>query len=320
MSEPENKDENGAVQSEVEQPTETVNPVVEIIEPEVVVEPEAEPVVETESVPEVTPVEEVNSTEPVAVEPAVSSDANPVAMMAAKYLPKKWQYTAGAIVAVVIVLVGVTYMMEQQGRINTGMFDAVNKIIATHKAVALVNEVKITQHDLDISVSQISAGAKAQGLDLEDAKVKADINSQALDMLVNTELLKQEAATRDIVVSDEDVAIRLESLTKDVGGIEVLQERMKEFNIDDQTLHRDIKNELTIQTLLGAVFLEKGVKVTDEEIAAFYKQAAGTSEDIPPLAEVRDQIAAQLKTSKEQEVVTSFVKELKDKATVEVLM
>ena len=40
------------------------------------------------------------------------------------------------------------------------MFDAVNKIIATHKAVALVNEVKITQHDLDISVSQISAGSK----------------------------------------------------------------------------------------------------------------------------------------------------------------
>ena len=114
MSEPENKDENGAVQSEVEQPTETVNPVVEIVEPEVVVEPKAEPVVETEPVPEVTPVEEVNSTEPVAVEPAVSSDANPVAVMAAKYLPKKWQYTAGAIVAVVIVLVGVTYMMEQQ--------------------------------------------------------------------------------------------------------------------------------------------------------------------------------------------------------------
>ncbi len=230
------------------------------------------------------------------------------------------KYTIAAVVLVLVALLGLVFLMEQQGRLNTGIFDGVQQTLSKNKAVALVNDGKISRYDLDVSMSQIATGAAAQGADVESAEVKTEIQSQALDMLVNTELLKQEAVTRGIEITGDEVEARLETLKTDVGGEEVLQQRMQEFNIDEKTLRRDIKNELTIQKLLEEVFVEKSVTVTEEEILAFYQQAGGAEAGLPALEEVRTQIETQLKTSKEQEVVTAYIEELRAKATIEVLI
>lgn len=278
----------------------------------------------TDAAPEHDVVATAETSAPVEVdvkteEAAVAASAGGAAL-AAKLLPKKWYVTAAAVVAVALVLAGVVYMMEQQGRLNTGLFDGVNRMVAMNKAVATVNDVKISQYDLDISMSQISSGAALQGIDIADPEIKAKIQEQAIEMLVNTELLKQEAAARNIVVTDEDVNTRLETLKSDVGGEEVLAQRMEEFNIDHKTLLRDIRSELIIQALLTQVFEEKEAEVTDKDVEDFYNAAGGAAAGLPPLDSVREQIEAQVRTTKEQEVVSGFVAELKEKATVEMLI
>jgi hypothetical protein len=256
---------------------------------------------------------------------AVPAAAVPLAMATSKLTATKKflmgrKYTIAAVVLVVIALLGLVFLMEQQGRLNTGIFDGVQSSLTKNKAVAKVNDGKISRYDLDVSMSQIATGAAAQGADVESADVKKEIQTQALDMLVNTELLKQEATARDIAITSEEVEARLETLKTDVGGEAVLMERMKEFNIDEKTLRRDIKNELTIQKLLDEVFVEKTVAVSEEEILAFYEQAGGVEAGLPALDEVRAQIETQLKTSKEQEVVTAYIEELRAKATIEILI
>lgn len=235
---------------------------------------------------------------------------------------RRFRYSILAVILVAVAILGLTYIMESEGRINTGLFDKVNVLADNYKAVATVNKTKITKHDLNVSVSQLSAAAAAQGADATDEKVIDDIKNQALDMLVNTELLKQEAAARNIAITDEDVAARLETLKTDVGGEEALKERMQQFGVDEKTLKRDIKNELTIQALLDQVFTEKGVTVSDEEIKAFYDQAVGTEKkaDIPKLDAVRDQIEKQLRSTKEQEVVSAYIEELRKNAAIETLI
>jgi hypothetical protein len=230
------------------------------------------------------------------------------------------KYTISAVILVIIALAGVVFLMEQQGRLHTGIFDGAQKMLSRNKAVALVNDNKISEYDLNVSMAQIATGAAAQGADVNSEEVKKEIQTQAIDMLVNTELLKQEAVTRGIEVSGDDVNTRLETLKTDVGGEDVLKERMKEFNIDEKTLRRDIKNELTIQKLLDEVFVEKTVAVTEEEILAFYKQAGDATAELPALEEVRAQIETQIKTTKEQEVVTAYIEELRGKATIEILI
>lgn len=306
-----------------------------VVDTNTVVEPvvaEAEVVAEaTEAVTETaeTKVEELTeAAEPapeVKTESATSFALPTAAVVTAKLKEvKKFiisrKYTIAAVILVIIALLGIVFLMEQQGRLNTGIFDGAQKMLSRNKAVALVNDKKISAYDLNVSMAQIATGAAAQGADVESAEVKKEIQTQAIDMLVNTELLKQEAVARGVEISGDDVNARLETLKTDVGGEDVLKERMKEFNIDEKTLRRDIKNELTIQKLLDAVFVEKTVAVTEEEITAFYKQAGGVEAGLPPLEEVRAQIETQIKTSKEQEVVTAYIGELRAKATVEMLI
>lgn len=292
-------------------------------EVEVVAEAAAPDKVE-ETVEAITKTEEKE--EPVAeavtsVEEVVAADAV-TPLKKVMVCARRYKYTILAVVLVLVAILGLTYVMESEGRIHTGMFDKVNKFADNYKAVAKINGVKATKHDLDVSVAQLSSAAGAQGADITDPKVLDGIRSQALDMLVNTELLKQEAATRGIAISDEDVNKRLETLKTDVGGEDVLKQRMAQFDVDEKSLRRDIKSELTIQTLLDQVFKEKGIAVSDEEIKAFYDQAAGAGKkaDLPKLEAVRDQIEKQLRSSKEQEAVTSYIEELRKKATIEVLI
>ena len=235
---------------------------------------------------------------------------------------RRFRYTIIAVVLVLVAILGLTYIMEAEGRIHTGLFDKVNAFADNYRAVAKVNNAKITKHEFNISVAQLSAAAVAQGADSKDQKVLDGIKKQALDMLVNTELLKQEAASRKIVVTDADIDTRLETLKKDVGGEDVLKQRMQQFGVDEKSLRHDISSELTIQALLDQVFKEKGVTVSDEEIKTFYDQAAaqGKKGDVPKLETVRDQIEKQLLSGKQQQVVTGYIEELRKKATIEVLI
>jgi hypothetical protein len=294
---------------------------VEVVEPPVVTESP-----EVAKAPEAVETVEAAATEE-AAEPSAAPATEETAVVAGSLIDRikaKWNrrhtYTVAAVAAALVVLVGVVFVMERQGKVETGLFDGIHQIIDSRTAVAHVNDGMVSKYDLDISMSQMAAGFAAQGIDTESEEVKSEIQTRAVDMLVNTELLKQEASVQGIEITDEDVTERLEKLKADVGGEDVLNERMAEFGVTEKTLRRDIKNELTIQALLDKVFVEKKVEVTDAEVKEFYDNAKGEEKEFPPLADVAEQIKQQLKSTKEQEVVTAYIEELRSKAEIEVVL
>ncbi len=302
--------------TETEGVVETAEAVVEEVATEVVDTVETAPEVVEEAVSEAVEAAAPEvSTETAATTAAVASAAS--LFNNAKDFIKRKKYTVATIALVLVALLALVYALEEKGKLNTGIFDGVQKQVSKYTAAATVNGEKISEYDLGISMTQLSSGAAAQGADITDPSVQTEIRTQALDMLVNTELLKQEAAARGISITDEEVNTRLETLKKDVGGEEVLNQRMAEFGINQKTLLRDIRNELTIQKLLDEVFKEKAVTVTEEEITSFYEQAGGAAAGLPGIDEVKTQIEAQLKATKEQGVVTSYIEELRGKATIE---
>lgn len=277
-----------------------------------------------EVVADTTPVAEEVVTAAETTTEAVTK-ASPIAVVTAHAVKaKNWvlgrKYTISAVVLVIVALVGLLYIMEEQGRIETGVFDKAGSLFTAHKAVAKVNDGKVTQKELETSISQISAGAVAQGMDTSDPELSAQIQAQAIEMLINTELLMQEADVRGVAVTDAEVTERIDTLTEEVGGEEILAERMAQFGIDDKTLRSDVRNELTIQALLEEVFAEKNVEITDEEVKAFYDGAGGEEAGLPALEEVAEQIKEQIRSTKEQEQVTALIEELRGKATIEILI
>ncbi len=231
-----------------------------------------------------------------------------------KFCNKKIGIYAGAFLIVLLIIGGVLFVMEKQGRSSTHLF---TKIIDSF-AVAVVNGEKITNGDLKTSVTQFSQMAAAQGVDINADEAKEQINSQALDVLINTELLRQKAAEKGITVSSEEVSERIETIKVDVGGEEVLNGRLTELGISKEKLQQDVNDEILIQRLLDGIFAEKSIEISEEEISKMYNDALAVDEKLPPLENVRADIEKSIKTSKEQVIIDELLIELKDGAQIEI--
>ncbi|MEK7639066.1 MAG: SurA N-terminal domain-containing protein [Patescibacteria group bacterium] len=231
-----------------------------------------------------------------------------------------WKLYAGAAAIVLIILAGVVALKVSQGRLDVPVVANMLSVFQSQSTVAVVNDVKIKQATLDVSVKQIEQSVGIQGIDVTDPDVQANIRTQAVTMLVNTELLRQAATERGIEVTDEDVASRITTLEDEVGGADVLATRMDELGIEEATLRSDIKNELLIQALLDQKFTESDITISEEDIEEVYENASLTSEALPPLEDVREQIRAQLQAEKEQQIIDEYLETLKNEATVKIMI
>ncbi len=224
------------------------------------------------------------------------------------------------VIATGIILVmgaGLLYALEEQGRVSTGVFDSISALVQPTPAAAVVNGVKIPLTQYEKNREQLIQTATFQGLDPENDTIKTQINSQALDVLVNTELLRQAAVEAGITVSDADVDARYAEIVTTLGGEEQLTAKMTELNITPESLRTDIAGEILIKKHLDTAVDFGSVTLDPAEVQAVYDQANTPGADIPPFAEVKDQIEAQIRTTKEQEVVGKYIETLKADATIE---
>lgn len=233
----------------------------------------------------------------------------------AKSSPWKGLLMAG--VVVLIIILGVLYLLEKEGRSSTHIFASLIEQQEANVVVATVNGNDIINAKLQTNIEQFSQVAAAQGVNVSDPLVQADIRDQALEVLINTELLKQEAASRGIAVSDDEVETRLSEIKDELGGEDVLAERITALGIEEEQLFSDIRDELIIQQLLDQVFEVAAIEVTEEEITSVYEDAGGEEAGLPVLEEVRDQVEAQIKASKEQEAIDEFLNGLRSEANIE---
>lgn len=227
----------------------------------------------------------------------------------------KW--VVASVLLVIIIITGVLYLLEKEGRSSTSFFSTIIEKQEAKKVVAIVNSEEVTNAELKTSIEQFTQMAGSQGVDTTSPEVQTEIREQALQVLINTTLLKQEAAAQNISVTDEEVEARLATLREQIGGEEVLAERMQSLGIDNDRLQKDVKDELTIQKLLDGVFEKANITVSEEEITSVYEGAGGEAAGNPALEEVRPQVEAQIIASKEQAAIDEYLSTLKEKAVIE---
>jgi len=255
-----------------------------------------------------------------AMEPAV-----PAAAAAATAIPvasasnRSLKLTILSILIVVVALVGIVYLLERENRIDTNFFGGMIAAQQSGAAVAVVNGQSIATSELEETIGQLEQAATAQGANLSDPAVQAQIRTQALDLVVGTELLMQTAADAGVEASDETVAARLAEIEAEAGGADTLAERMAEFGISMETLEADVRSELIIRQLLESALEGEDVAVSEEEVLAAYDGAGGLDAGLPPFADVQPQIIAQLSQAKEQVVIDAYIAQLRADADIEII-
>lgn len=237
---------------------------------------------------------------------------------AAAVSKKSNKYTIVTIIIVVIALLVVLFQLERQGRVGTNVFGPMIAALEANAPLATVNGEDIKAADIESGMQQLSQAATQQGFNAADPEVQSEIQTQAIEMMVNTKLLEQAAAENNVTIEAEAVDARISELAEAAGGQEELMARLAEFEIDEAQLRADVEEELTIRALLDTVFSDANIAVTEEEIAEVYENALAASDGqpLPPLADVSAQIQQQLQQSKEQEAIEAYVQDLRANADI----
>lgn len=188
--------------------------------------------------------------------------------------------------------------------------------------VAEVNGEEVTKEEFvplyQAAFQQAAAQAQTSGENPDEEALQ----QQIADDLVSTELLAQEAESRGIEVSDEDVDAELTDLAQQnqMGSAEELLAAVAKNGMTEDQARSQVETQVLVELLVADE--DGGQGPTEKDLRAIYdeakKQAAAgqQGQKIPPFAQVRDQIEEQAKTEQVSKVANALVQDLRKDADI----
>lgn len=189
--------------------------------------------------------------------------------------------------------------------------------------VAEVNGEEVTKDEFVPIYEAAFAQAASQAQMGGEAPDEEQLRKQTADDLVDTELLAQEAEARGLEVSDDDVDAELAELAEQNGmkSADELLEAVEQQGVTAEQARDQVETQVLVEQLVAD---ENGpIEPTDEELRALYAQAkqqqaqAGEgAQQIPPFAQVRDQLVEQATNQEIGKVATALVEDLRADADI----
>lgn len=129
----------------------------------------------------------------------------------------------------------------------TGMTGCGSKVPAG--TVATVNDVAISQEEVDVNFEQFLQMYEAYGVDTSDETLQINLRNSILESLIIQELLVQEAENRGIEVSEEEVATQVQAI-KDAyyeGDNDAYEAALAESGYTAESYANAVREELLIK-------------------------------------------------------------------------
>lgn len=208
--------------------------------------------------------------------------------------------------------------MEEPEALDIEDFDA-------DEAILIINGEEVTRGEFDAQFERTKQMVSQQyGIDLdaeENAMLIPELQHQTIENLIGQRVLTQEAKTKGMEVTDEEIDENIGMLVQQFGGEEGFQEALEADSLTEQDLEHLVYEELLISQLFETELNFDGIEVSEEEIEEFYAQYEVTmeqqGEDVPPLEEIEEQITMQLQQQKAQEEQQMYIAELMDQSEIE---
>jgi len=164
-----------------------------------------------------------------------------------------------------------------------------------YNSLYVQNKIRLHQYRQDIS-------------DLEALK------EQTLEMLIDQELLKQDAEQKEVSVTTEELDEEFKSI-KD----EVTTEQFVSFLEVNQITEEEFKEQLHFSLLYEKYVTETmpEIEVSNDEVEELYQELKGEEEDFPELEEVAEYLKTELINQKKYEYVEEQLSQLREEADIE---
>ena len=186
--------------------------------------------------------------------------------------------------------------------------------------VATVNGEEISREEFETLEAKVIAG---QGVDASilPAEVRTQLQTEIINALITQKLLSQAVEDAGITASSTLVDAQLNLVKSQFPDQAAYQQILDTEGLTEAEFKEQISQEIATQEYLQQKLNLSAVTATDAEVQAEYnKVASSTQETVPPLAEVRTQVAASVIQQKQQQLVLAHVEALKADADIEITL
>ncbi|RDW21172.1 SurA N-terminal domain-containing protein [Oceanobacillus chungangensis] len=185
--------------------------------------------------------------------------------------------------------------------------------VAEDTPVVSVNGTEINGDHYNSVYTRVKTMLYNYGQDVSNLDV---IKEQTITLLIDEELIRQDAAEKGIEVTEEEAQTELEAIKEETGE-EQYNNMLEQFQMSDEEFRDQLINDLTTMQYMEDQF---DIEVTEEEIKEYYDKLKEQNEKIGELTEVEDRIESALYSQKQSEQLQVKVEELKKEAEVETLI
>lgn len=187
--------------------------------------------------------------------------------------------------------------------------------------VAVVNDEEITRDEFvsiyEPQFEQMAGQAEMSGEPVDQDQLK----QETLDLLIDNRLLVQEAESRGLSATDEEIDELLTTYATN-SGVESPEEYLAQLE-EQQDLSADevreqIADGVTVQSLVDDEIGD--APASEEELRELYDQAVASQAEgaeLPPFEEVREQLEEQVRSQKQQETYQTLVDAAREDADIE---
>ncbi|MEF8847082.1 MAG: SurA N-terminal domain-containing protein [Candidatus Paceibacterota bacterium] len=185
------------------------------------------------------------------------------------------------------------------------------------EVVATVNGESIYQKELDGQVERLEQQMSAQpGAQVDQGQLE----QQALDQMISTVLVKQEADKQGIEVSDKEIKKEIENLKETLGEDTSYEKQLEAAGLTKEEHEEMLREQLLTNKYLQEQVPQDEVEVTDKQMQEAYKQIS-SQQDLPPLEEMEESMKKQLRSQVAQQqrsqLIQDLIKSLREKAEIE---
>lgn len=183
--------------------------------------------------------------------------------------------------------------------------------------VARVNGVAIDRAQLDRAFAAHAARQGRNVAAIQSPSAFRQLMREALDLLVDGELLAQEAVRRGHHPSAEEVARAVAEVRASLKGPAQFEIRLERDGLTEATFAERLGRELAVERLVERE-IAPGLEATDAEVHAWYAaNGAGLGQ---PEEVAREVIRQRLREGKTRAAVRALVEALRRDASIEILV
>ncbi|ABR47023.1 hypothetical protein Amet_0798 [Alkaliphilus metalliredigens QYMF] len=199
------------------------------------------------------------------------------------------------------------------------------------EVVATVNGASITREVFENTVERTKLNYQQQGIEFEGEEGEAmlvQVREQALNSLLQEEVLLQEAKEKGYDVSEEAIETELESMKGQFESEEEFEAALEFNQFTEDDLRNMLASEMAIEQFLQNELEE--APASDEEAQELYDQYAaqmkeiaeetGETEEMPAFEEVKEQLKMQIAQENQQELMAQLIDGLMEQSEIEIFL